>query len=495
MSIAESFASAELLSKSYYQAAEKAASFGGSNSTPLSTYSGYSSIATSGPFSPDVSNAARQYAVSKTGIVHTSLRPICVKVADLAFKVGEKTKTKPKTRGGKMVTKSLSSSLIQKTPASFHKALAEGMEVLQQHDILDVLENPNPIMSGWAMKYCTAFSIEATGRSFWWIDDQRPAGGRLMLWYLPSTWVTPIATPENPFAAWEILPLGLDTSKAVTLPSEAIIPFSMPDPANPTLSFSPVQAQSRPINTDDEIQKTQYATMVNGHRPGLVLTAGRLETPPGMTWQGPRPVLTSEQRKQLIETIRLANAGSNHSGDPIIIDGMIESVTPFTRTPHELDFTNGSKLTKDRIMQGIGTNPIVAGQIEGANKASSIVASENFFELVVNPLVSLMSDAITKHLTPLYGDDGDPTNGGLFIWIEKAVAFDEELKLSKLDLAMAGQAITKNELREALDMKPLDDKRGEEWAGPPPREVPAGNANNGDSQPPAGQSKKRKRKT
>jgi len=408
-------------------------------------------------------SAVKQYKALKD-IPFTAIRPIAVRVADQSFKVGTKISASGKPKG--MMTKQ-AARLVPPTNL-FRKAIAEGIETIEDHPLLDALENPNPYMSGWALKWCTAISLQATGRAYWLSEYMLSAdaadGGdgerTARFWYLPAHWVKPVHENGKPFAGWKIVPPNTQESDAKTLPADAVLPFFFPNPENPTDSLSPMQTQARAINTDDEVQKAQYSSMINSVRPSVVIAAGRMEMPQG--GQGPRPVLTPEQREQVVQSIRSAYAGAMHSGEPIIVDGLIESVTPFLPSPAEMDFLNGSKLTKDRIMQGIGTNPIVAGQIENANRASAYVAQDIFNANVVNPTITLISETLTKQLGPVFANAGEK----LYVWIERAEAQDVDLQNARVGMLVEAKAITKNELREFADMAPMAEG-GDELAGPP----------------------------
>lgn len=426
------------------------------------------------PFlSQDVADAAKQYKAIKKDWQYVAARPVAVKVADQSFKVGEKKKA-AKPPAGKIVRKSFD---MRRCPPSI-KSLAEGIDAIEDHPLYDVFENPNSYMSGWALKYCCALSIKATGKAYIWIvKTMRPGPASvdgkptesdqvesIKLYYLPATWVTPIHDKENgrPFVAWRILPAGAPEDQAVTVPYLDVIYVAFPDPADPLAAVSDLQTQARAINTDDEIQKSQQASMVNGIRPGVVLTAGRLENPPGMlAGQMPRPVLTAEQRKQLESAVRMAYAGAMHHGDPIIVDGMIESVTPWTLTPMDMDYPNGSQLTKDRIMQGMGTSPIVAGQGENANRAGSYEQHKIFYSLVVNPIITLLSEALTKWLSPIFSG----ADQKLYIWIEEAKADDAELDIEKMSLGIDAGVVRNDELREFMGLAPIGGPEGEKFVG------------------------------
>lgn len=320
-----------------------------------------------------------------------------------------------------------------------------GGELITHHELLDAIRRPNAVMTQWSLMVCTVASIELTGRSFWYIsrDDE----GKICIWPLPSNWVTPIQG-EGIFKEYVVTPQG--SNNKFTLSSDEVAYFSLPDPANPMGSYSPVQAQIRAIETDEAIQQAQDITFKRGIFPGVVLRAGRL---PGVGGQaGMRPVLTADQRKQLYNAVFSAYEGVAHYGEPMIVDGMIEGVEKFTSTPHEMDFQQSGKITKSRILQAFGVNPIVLGEVENANRAQAAVAEENFCNNVVNPLLELMSQVMTAYLAPIVEEGND-----ISIWIDPTHPHDREQKLKEWTEAAKIGAISVNEFRtKILNLPPME---------------------------------------
>lgn len=405
---------------------------------------GYSSGGSSGSVfqeQNDLTESQRQYTAAGKGWQYSAIRPVAVAVAKQPVKVGTQ-KAKKSTAKQIQETK----SLILNAP--YHiKALVENLEIQNVHPFIDVIERPNPYMVQWGLKYCTAFSIEATGKAYWLLNKVRksveyPAG--LQLYYLPAHWVYPaIGKNTGKQIGWFIRPPG--EAEGEPVPMGDIVKFSYPDASDPGASFSTLQSQAAAINTDDKIQTAQYRSMENGIHPGMVVIAGKMKSPTGEEYV---PELTPDQRRTLISTIQGAMRGVMHFNDPIILDGMIEDVRPYTRSAAEMAFLEGSTLTQKRIMQGIGTNPIVAGQIEDANRASSFVAHEGFYRLKVNPLLSLIGETCTQFIAPRFGKR-------LYIWFEEAQARDEDLHFRQM-MGLAGiGGCTVNEIREAFGLAPV----------------------------------------
>lgn len=507
----------------------------------------------------------RQYAAVKD-VTWTAIRPAALKIAELPLRAGFKTvggeASKPpkpgkpnlnsssdddkegnESQGGnfpsrKPPRKSLgiftkatdahpweTPTYIRSEISSWQKSHGESnVDAIDTHPLLESIEDPNPLLTRWGLLFCTGVSLLATGRGLWWIEEggtgQDGSEQPFTIWYIPCSWAKPLHLEGKPFAAWKITPPGTNESDGWIVSGDDMLHFFYPDPGNPTKPWSTIQAISRPINTDDQIQTAQFSALVNAVKPGMVIKAGRLPDPrTGSTSTGPRPILQPEQRSQLISAIKLAYGGATKSDEPIIVDGLIEDVVPYTRGPAEMDYRDSMAATADRIRQGIGTNKFVAGDVEGSNRASSYVATQNFYDVVVNPMATLMSQTITNFFRRRenrenreqgQGGNGNGSRAGKFglagkatsaagrkllIWLEHAVAFDQDLKDRRVTmLSKTPELFTKDELRHwamtgEADFPPLGEEGGgnEPAVKTPPKPpapsppVAAGAKENGDA--------------
>lgn len=395
--------------------------------------------ATSSPFFFDESQqkAVRQYRHFRD-VPYAAIRPIAVKMADLPLHVGM---VKRRRRGGTRQTLGASSLRTKSLMPAFIKSISENVEPVDNHEFIEDIMDPNPYMTYWATMFCTVVSLYLTGRSYWWMDEDGDGGTQF--WYLPSTWVTPLASDENPFAAFGVKPPWAMGDPHI-VDGEDMAFFSIPDPANPLASYAPLQSQARAIDTDDAVQEAQLVTMRDGVQPKTIIRVGKMPEVSGIPGSGERIELTAAQRKQLVSEITTWYAGAAKRGLPFVVDRKIEGIEPFGRSAAELDFVNGAKLTSDRVHHGLGVNRIVTGATEGANRAQATVADTYLYSLVVNPLGTHMSQTMTKDIGPRYSSDTERA----VIWIEKAEAQDPALIQGRMNLAVKAGAVTKKEVRQ-----------------------------------------------
>jgi phage portal protein BeeE len=233
--------------------------------------------------------------------------------------------------------------------------------------------------------------------------------------------------------------------------------FSYPDPADPHGAVSPLQAMAGAVDSDEAITTSRISMFRRGIHPSHAVIVGKNPHPDVPA--GVRPRLTGAQERQIIGAIRKRYGGATRHGEPLILDGLIEDVKRLSNTPAEMDFLNSGKDTKSRIVQGFGTNPIVMGEVEGANRASASVAELHFCANTLNPKIVLISQCLTEWLAPMFGE-------GLTVWIEPCVPHDAEMSHRWATLLVKASAVTGDELRRISPFDLAEDKQFEAPVSP-----------------------------
>lgn len=339
-------------------------------------------------------------------------------------------------------------------PRWLKQTVTEELELIERHELLDVFCRPNEDQVGWSFMYVSVMSLLSAGECYWWLPRDAPG---LVMFYLSPSWVTPQHTERRLFD--EYLVNFQNTGVQITVPKEDMVRMSLPNPINPLLTtLSPLQAQAETVVTDQQILTAQQRAFENGLFPGLGIVIGRSPDVAGVP--GQRPMLSKEQRMSLTLALKQAYKGVMNAGEPVIMDGLIEDVKTLTNAPAEMGFMESSGLVKERLTQSFLVNPIVMGQIEGANRASSAVAQEHVCDNAINPLIELMSQHMTFDLAPRIGEPD------VLLWIEPCVAHDDDADRARIDLKAKTGCYTRNEIRAAMGDPPLDDERGDELVGP-----------------------------
>jgi len=342
-------------------------------------------------------------------------------------------------------------SLVDKMRAPYYvKNLDADMELIENHLLLKAIQKPNSVMTSWALIYITVASMELTGKCYWWFIEEDD--GTLSIWPLPADWVTPVHSDNQLFERYRIRPRGqFGVSEIVD--GKDIAYFYLPDPSNPVGAVSPLQSQAPAVAIDEEIQSSQYRYFKNGIFPGMKITTGRLPSMTGIG-EGPRPVLTGDQRREIREAARALWQGSVNFNEPFIVDGIIEDIQRISQTGEEMAFLESATFNKSRIFQAYGMNPYIAGEVTGVNKAQAVVAESNFNVNVLSPLASMIGEKMSAHI----GEED------VYFWLELPETSDPDQKLRNWTACLPFGVVKKGEYRQQiLGIPPVGDKTDDEY--------------------------------
>lgn len=341
--------------------------------------------------------------------VYAAVRPICNVIAAQPVEVSRPTR---KIVGSKAATV---------------------YEPIEQHPIVRLLADPSELQTGYSLMWATVASICLTGRGYWWVPEGEP----LQCLMIPPSWVKS-STGTTKFESWEILPPG--TAEPVSITSDRMVYFAMPSPSDPWGAISPIGAIAESVNTDDDILKSQRAMFNRGIFPGHAIVVGKYDE------NGLRPRLTKQQQDQIIGAVKRRYQGSINHHEPLILDGLIDDVKTLTTSAREMDWQSSAEQVKARILQAFGTSPYLLGGSEPGSRAASAVAWDHFHRTTVNPLIRLMSQAMSEWMPSMFGEEG------IKVEIELAVADDVEMQNARAQILCSSKAIFANELRTMMGL-------------------------------------------
>lgn len=290
------------------------------------------------------------------------------------------------------------------------------LEPLATHPLLTLINNPNPYMTQQTLMWVTTFSLKATGKFFWWFNRTRNG---MTLWYVPAHWVSPDPEAKNS-ERWLIKPEGFD-GEPYTVDGTEMLAQWWPDPMNPMDALSPMAASSRTVLTADAIEEAQYTGMIGGQMPANAFIIGERTDSDGIKR---RPQLTEDQRKELEARFKSLYGGPRNHGNIILLDALVEDVKRLSMAPTEMDYVASSKIVARKIQQLIGTNPVMMGEIENANRASATVAEDIFLANQINPILTLIGQGLTQFCekSKLFGAEK------IIVYYQELIARDPELE-------------------------------------------------------------------
>jgi hypothetical protein len=392
----------------------------------------------------DATNRARRQYGKNTGWVYASIRPIAVRVARQPFRVG---KIKERDAGEKESPESF--AVKNRLPCHLKTQLSENVtvELVNKHPMLQALADPNPMMTEWALKFVTAASAQLTGWAFWWMwradpKDPERNGTGWDIWPVPTHWVKKAEKGKG----WDVTAPG--ESKPVFVPAEDMAVFYYPDPENPSRARGPMDASELVASASEKVTVAQSATFDNVALPTIIFRSGVVEAADGTK---SLPEFTDAQKQTIEATLRQLYRGVHKWGRFLVTDKNIEDVDLLSQKPFEMDFQQSGQMLKEEIMQIFGVNPAVAGQLENSNRASATVATESFLDNVVNPLLTMMSQALNQWVLPKFLA-GAVANAAreLSAWIEEAIAYDPDGVRANVTTLLGSSGITVDTARFVL---------------------------------------------
>lgn len=385
---------------------------------------------------PDHDLIENQYKYVKRGWAFASVRPIGARLAERHLRMARRVTQSPKSRGNEF-------------PVWVKQVYGQNVELIDRHPLLSLIESPNQFMTGWALMWLTAMSLQATGKAHWWFKSAEE------LWFVPAHMIFPVINDKGRRTGWKI---GENETNSLPVDEEEIAYFYYPDPCSPMEACGPLQAASRPILSSDAIHESQYCGFMGGHMPDHAFILG-----PKVRVDGTKevPELTKDQREELTARLRQMYGGPKNHGKFMLLDGMISEVKRLSMAPTEMDYMASSKLVQDEIIKMFGTPLVSMGGVETATRASALVAEEVFATNVLNPTLQMFGQVLTAWLkrSKLFSDVNKQSE--LICFYDEIRPTDTQEELRKYQIAYDRGIIGDDDFRmHVLHMPPKADGSG-----------------------------------
>jgi len=336
--------------------------------------------------------------------------------------------------------------LLQKMPPSLRtKMVKQELEMLVDHPLIDLLDQPNPVQTRWQFVYSFVANLNMTGRAYLVADRNKE--GRPVIWSLPTTWVIP-DHKGGPFSKFKIVnpkdPTGAGDAKLI--PKENVGMAYLPDPSNPLGAMPPVLAQMNALRIDDHIQTSQEAFFENGIFPSMIVKIGAQPMGTGVPM---RPMLSPAQRRQITAAISKELRGVYNYGNVPIVDGLIESYDRMSATQNEMGWEKSEGNNRTRILSSFGVHPLILGEPLNVGGYAQSTTIMDIFCGSVNVFLDMLTQVANGFIAPMESD-GDL----LRIWWELCDAVDPSIYSKEFVEARKMNDVSRNEFRTRLGLPP-----------------------------------------
>lgn len=287
------------------------------------------------------------------------------------------------------------------------------------HPALNLLQNPNPFMTGHELLETCQVYFELTGEAYLYIVKN--GGMPIEIWPLKPTDIKPIVDAPTFLKGWTYTD---ENGNEKTLPLEDVIQIRTPNPNDMYRGLSPLPALMADIESLRFAGEYNRNYFLNSAEP-----RGLLELPRKM-----KDEEIDRAQRRWHESLR---GVQNANRVAVVEEGT--KYTNLDTTFKDMQFAEGRELARDIIREGFGVSKTLLGVSESVNRATAEAAEYVFAKHKRNPRLRRWQHALNTHFLPMFGSSG---KGVMFVF-EEDIPEDENAELmaktqGALNLANAG---------------------------------------------------------
>jgi len=332
-------------------------------------------------------------------------------------------------------------SHLKTNPAISHYVAGEvKVEEVTDHPLLDLLKAPNPDpdqpgMCGYDLRWMTQLYLESVGRAYWLIERDG-LGIPRQLWLLRPHLVreVPDRTGKRLIACYEY-----GGARGARYDPAEIIKFHFPDPDNPYYGgYSPLAAAIEKIRISRKEDAHLNAMLENMGRPDAVWS------PRGDSEGGGIGVAEAQRVRS---AFRQAFAMAGRGG--LLVSDIPGSIQPMQWAPQDIVEIERARAIKTDICNVFAV-PDAKLERNASNLAAAKTADYAHTKDAGLPRCARNEETLNARLVPMF----DP-GGRLFVAYDSPIREDEVFALEQTRAASHIGAMTRNEVRAALDLDPV----------------------------------------
>ena len=307
-----------------------------------------------------------------------------------------------------------------------HVGGAEEFEELEEHPLIDLLQNVNDQENQFEAMELTSIMLDLTGDAYWFVERGK-LGLPEKLFVLRSQWVTIVPDMENFIG--EFLYGAEGSYNALHLKPNEVIHFKYPNPIDPWYGMGPVQSAAYTIESQQMREQFVIATMRNMARPDLLVRYEEGE-------------LDAKERQLLEREWNNMFRGPKNAGKVKVTDFRYQ-IEKLGWTPQELKFYDGEEWIMKKICAAF---PVPIGlvdttQISRAPRAGMEGADLFMAQFNTLPRLIRIEQKINEKLCPMY-------DSRLFVAFDDPVPKDHVRQIAEDVQKLATYQTTVNEIRE-----------------------------------------------
>jgi HK97 family phage portal protein len=314
---------------------------------------------------------------------------------------------------------------IGRTQFILMEVKSDGDSAKDEHPLLDLLAAVNTRQTGFELLYTIACHLEATGNAYIVLDGVESEGQTPTALHL----LPPDRVKMNIGALGVEEYVFSNGNSTKTFYPYQILHIKYPNPRDQYKGIGTVQAIADWIDADNYATEFNRKFFKNGAHIGGFLKSDS-------AW-------TAEQLEYLQKSFEGIYKGVDNAYKTAALPKGTE-FTPAQQSQKEMDFTEGQRLTRDKILAGFRVPHIVLGlgAGESLNRATADAAHYVFMSRTIKPKMQLICDYLNEFLVPLFGEN-------IYLTFVDPVPDNREGLMAEMTAAVGGQPVMSvNEARE-----------------------------------------------
>jgi len=301
-------------------------------------------------------------------------------------------------------------------------------EEVFEHQALEVLHRPNPLMTGSELLSITSSHLDLDGNAFWYIL-RNESGMIVEVYPLRPDRVNLIQDVKEPLSLKGYI-YNQEGGSRIPLELDEVLHFKNFHPAAkypfPDRGMGVVEATALTIDTDEFAREWSRNFFLNSARPDGVLT-----------YEGD---LDADEFERLKAEWTTEHQGvRNAKKTAILKSGMKYEILGFSQK--DMEFIEQRRWTRDEILAMFRVPKTILGITEDVNRANAEASNFVFGLRVLKPRFTKIVEVLNEFFLPLF-DDGE----GFFFTFDSPVPEDREATIREYVAGM-DRWLTRNEIR------------------------------------------------
>ena len=306
----------------------------------------------------------------------------------MGFTPGELYRTQPNLR---TVINFRAQNVAQLGVQCFERVSDTDRRRVTDSPVAELLKRPNPRQTTYDLFESLVSDLDLYDSAYWLVvpDPDSPSGW--MIQPIPPAWVSGVEMAD----AFSVARFLVNPPNAGTVKVEAsdVLAFHGWNPDSPVKGSPTVDALRDVLAEQVEAWRFRLQMWKRGGRVGSYIS---------------RPAATQEWSDAAREKFtrgwsEFQSSGARAGSTPVLEDGMELKRVGFSA--HEEDWVDAAKLSLQMVASAFHVNPVMVGQLDEANFASTREFRKMLYSETLGPLLKMIEDRLNTFLVPLVDPD------------------------------------------------------------------------------------------